>query len=205
MNIEELRKEILDCLENVKNTLTINDEIIVADFRDISKDEYENFFLFCENIGFEENYVTYKQYYYLKQKYRVNNLAETENIVEKLRAVKDKDEIVSYLRETKTLLTVSSNNPKDGKKAITRYRVVARNNNYSLLDISLRTGRKNQIRVHMKDMNHPIVGDSKYGLKDGFRRMYLHAYKLSLTLPGSDKLMTFETDVPNEFIKLIEK
>ena len=80
-------------LENVKNTLTINDEIIVADFRDISKDEYENFFLFCENIGFEENYVTYKQYYYLKQKYRVNNLAETENIVEKLRAVKDKDEI----------------------------------------------------------------------------------------------------------------
>lgn len=119
--------------------------------------------------------------------------------------VKDKDEIVSYLRETKTLLTVSSNNPKDGKKAITRYRVVARNNNYSLLDISLRTGRKNQIRVHMKDMNHQIVGDSKYGLKDGFRRMYLHAYKLSLTLPGSDKLMTFETDVPNEFIKLIEK
>ena len=118
--------------------------------------------------------------------------------------VKDKDEIVSYLRETKTLLTVSSNNPKDGKKAITRYRVVARNNNYSLLDIGLRTGRKNQIRVHMKDMNHPIVGDSKYGSKDGFRRMYLHAYKLSLTLPGRDKLMTFETDVPNEFIKLIE-
>ena len=80
-------------LESVKNTVTINDEIIVADFRDVSKDEYENFFLFCENIGFEENYVTYKQYHYLKQKYRVNNLAETENIIEKLRAVKDQDEI----------------------------------------------------------------------------------------------------------------
>ena len=75
-------------LESVKNTVTINDEIIVADFRDVSKDEYENFFLFCENIGFEENYVTYKQYHYLKQKYRVNNLAETENIIEKLRAVR---------------------------------------------------------------------------------------------------------------------
>lgn len=80
-------------LESVKNTVTINDEIIVADFRDVSKDEYENFFLFCENIGFEENYVTYKQYHYLKQKYRVNNLAETENTIEKLRAVKDQDEI----------------------------------------------------------------------------------------------------------------
>ena len=62
-------------LESVKKTVTINDEIIVADFRDIS--QYENFFLFCENVGFEENYVTYKQYYYLKQKYKVNNLSET--------------------------------------------------------------------------------------------------------------------------------
>ena len=67
-------------LESVKKTVTINDEIIVADFRDIS--QYENFFLFCENVGFEENYVTYKQYYYLKQKYKVNNLSETEDIIE---------------------------------------------------------------------------------------------------------------------------
>ena len=78
-------------LESVRKTVTINDEIIVADFRDVS--EYENFFLFCENVGFEENYVTYKQYYYLKQKYKVNNLSETEDIIEKLRAVKDNDEI----------------------------------------------------------------------------------------------------------------
>ena len=78
-------------LESVKKTVTINDEIIVADFRDIS--QYENFFLFCENVGFEENYVTYKQYYYLKQKYKVNNLSETEDIIEKLRAVKDNDEL----------------------------------------------------------------------------------------------------------------
>lgn len=80
-------------LESVKSVLTINDEIIVSDFRDISKEDYENFFLFCENIGFEENYVTYKQYHYLKQKYRANNLAETDNIIEKLRAVKDDEEI----------------------------------------------------------------------------------------------------------------
>ena len=80
-------------LESVRSTVTINDELIIADFRDVSKEECENFFLFCENIGFEENYVTYKQYHYLKQKYKVNNLAETENIIEKLRAIKDKEEI----------------------------------------------------------------------------------------------------------------
>lgn len=79
-------------LESVKSTVTINDEIIVADFRDVSKEECENFFLFCENIGFEENYVTYKQYGQLKERYKVN-LAETDNIIEKLRAVKDSEEI----------------------------------------------------------------------------------------------------------------
>lgn len=80
-------------LENVKSTLTINDEIIVADFRDVGKEECENFFLFCENIGFEEDYVTYKQYHFLKQKYKVNNLVDTENIIEKLREIKDEEEI----------------------------------------------------------------------------------------------------------------
>ena len=79
-------------LESVKSTVTINDEIIVADFKDVSKEECENFFLFCDNVGFEETYVTYKQYQYLKQKYKVN-LAETENMIEKLRAVKDSEEI----------------------------------------------------------------------------------------------------------------
>lgn len=80
-------------LENVQATLTISDEVIVADFRDIDKDEYENFFLFCENIGFEEDFVTYKDYQYLKQKFKINNLEETDFIVEKLREVKEEDEI----------------------------------------------------------------------------------------------------------------
>ena len=80
-------------LEMVKATVTINDEVIIADFREIGKEEYENFFVFCENIGFEENYVTYKEYHFLKQKYKINNLAETEDIIEKLREVKDEEEI----------------------------------------------------------------------------------------------------------------
>lgn len=80
-------------LEDVNRTLTIDDEIIVADVRDVSAEEAENFFVFCENIGFEENYVTYEQYKRLKRRYRVNNMVETENIIEKQRMIKDEEEI----------------------------------------------------------------------------------------------------------------
>ena len=60
--------------------------------------EAENFFVFCENIGFEENYVTYEQYKHLKQKYRVNNMVETDSIIEKQRMIKDEEEL-SNLRK----------------------------------------------------------------------------------------------------------
>lgn len=80
-------------LEDVNRTLTIDDEIIVADVRDVSAEEAENFFVFCENIGFEENYVTYEQYKRLKRRYRINNMVETENIIEKQRMIKDEEEI----------------------------------------------------------------------------------------------------------------
>lgn len=80
-------------IEDVNKTLTIDDEIIVADMRDVSREEAENFFVFCENIGFEENYVTYDQYKRLKRRYRINNMVETENIIEKQRMIKDEEEI----------------------------------------------------------------------------------------------------------------
>ena len=80
-------------LEDVNRTLTIDDEIIVADTRDVSDEEAENLFVFCENIGFEENYVTYEQYKKLKQRYRINNMVETEGIIEKQRMIKDEEEI----------------------------------------------------------------------------------------------------------------
>lgn len=80
-------------IEDVNRALTIDDEIIVVDMRDVSKEEAENFFVFCENIGFEENHVTFNQYKKLKQRYRINNMVETENIIEKQRMIKDDDEI----------------------------------------------------------------------------------------------------------------
>lgn len=79
--------------EEVNSTLTINDEIVVHEFKDFNIDEYENFFMFCENVGFEEAYVTYEQYKEFMHKFKVNNMQETEKIIEKQRMLKDNDEI----------------------------------------------------------------------------------------------------------------
>lgn len=80
-------------IEAVKNILTIDDEIIVNDIRSISKEEYENFFMFCENVGFEENYVRYSEYKNIMHTYKINNLVETEKIIEKQRIIKNEEEI----------------------------------------------------------------------------------------------------------------
>ena len=80
-------------IEHVHSTLTLFDEIIVYDIHDVSKDDYENFFMFCENVGFEEHFVTYAQYKEFIRKYKIHNLVETEKIIERQRMIKDEDEI----------------------------------------------------------------------------------------------------------------
>lgn len=88
-------------IEDVHNTLTLFDEIVVYDVRGLSKEDYENFFLFCENVGFEENYVTYAKYKEYMRKYKINSLVETENMIEKQRMIKDEDEIESIKKACK--------------------------------------------------------------------------------------------------------
>ena len=111
-----------------------------------------------------------------------------------------KGTITSYLTENKDHIVYSS---KNGKLAITDYIVLKEGNDKSLIDINIKTGRKNQIRVHMKENNTPILGDSKYGkkIKD---RMYLHAHKLKLVNPKTNNTMTFETDIPDKFKKILK-
>lgn len=100
----------------------------------------------------------------------------------------------------------SSSHTGDGLEAITDYQVLNETAEYSLLNISLKTGRKNQIRVHMKDIGHNVVGDKKYGAKtDPLKRLGLHAYKLEFKHPFSDKVMCFEAQVPKSFTSLIIK
>ena len=85
-------------IEDVHNTLTLFDEIVVYDARGLSKEDYENFFMFCENVGFEENYVTYAKFKEYMHKYKVNCLVETENMIEKQRMIKDEEEI-EYIKQ----------------------------------------------------------------------------------------------------------
>ena len=116
---------------------------------------------------------------------------------------KDQDTIVQYLRETKTNLVYPAKN-KDGKEAITHYEVLKKNEEYSLLKIEIKTGRKNQIRVALSSINHPIVGDKKYGEKDGEARLFLHANRLKLYYPEIKKEILLETAIPNEFKRIVK-
>ncbi|NLA33828.1 MAG: RNA pseudouridine synthase [Tenericutes bacterium] len=120
-----------------------------------------------------------------------------EGIIEKEGTIK------SWLKETSNYKVYSSNKPHDGKLAITKYRSITYNGQYTLLQILLETGRKNQIRVHMKDINHPIIGDLKYGSsKSPLKRLGLHANLLEIYHPLSKELLIFETDIPQNFINL---
>lgn len=80
-------------IEAVNMALTIDDEVMVYDKRNMIKDDYENFFMFCETVGFEESYVTYENYKNIKQLYKINDMVETEQIIEKQRIRKDDEEI----------------------------------------------------------------------------------------------------------------
>ncbi|HCF70960.1 MAG TPA: RNA pseudouridine synthase [Syntrophomonas sp.] len=111
--------------------------------------------------------------------------------------------IKSWLKETKTKLMYSSGREGDGLEAVTHYRVLQTNAKYSLLEIRLETGRKNQIRVHLKDMGHSIIGDKKYGsTTNPIGRLGLHAHILAFKHPVSGRVMRFETEVPKKFTSL---
>ncbi|MFD2831034.1 RluA family pseudouridine synthase [Corticicoccus populi] len=110
--------------------------------------------------------------------------------------------ITSWLTENKALIMRSSKNPNKGKKAVTRYKVLKSNKKFSLLKVNLDTGRKNQIRVHMQDLGHPIVGDKKYGAQNNpIRRIGLHAHVISFNHPVTGELLRFESKVPEEFTR----
>ena len=112
--------------------------------------------------------------------------------------------VVSWLKDNKMYVTYSSAEDNGGDKAITHYQTVKRGNGYSLLELKLETGRKNQIRVHMQDLKHPIVGDTKYGNGDDpIGRLGLHAFKLCFYHPVTGERMEFETPYPSSFKSLI--
>lgn len=127
-----------------------------------------------------------------------NYLVVVEGFVEK-----EQDKITSWLKETKTLTVYSSHKPGDGQKAVTGYKVLRRNKNYSMLEAKLETGRRNQIRVHMQDIGHSVVGDKRYGATSNpIGRLGLHAQVLAFRHPITKEEMRFETKIPTEFMRL---
>jgi len=114
--------------------------------------------------------------------------------------------ITSYLAENRVHKMYSVTDPKKGKLAKTRYRVLRESPEYSLLEIDLLTGRKNQIRVHLSDKGCPVVGDGKYGAKEkGIKRLTLHAASITIVHPHSKEQMTFTAKVPAYFESLMKK
>lgn len=106
----------------------------------------------------------------------------------------------SYLAENKAFFVYSTPDQRLGKLSHTAYTVTAENNKFSLLEVSLLTGRKHQIRVHLSEIGHPVVGDEKYGRKnDPHKRLALHAKSLSFKHPFTGKPLSFETEVPDYF------
>lgn len=114
-------------------------------------------------------------------------------------------EVRGLLAENSQHIVYVTDDPRVGKPALTRYSVVKSANGYTLLEVELETGRKNQIRVHMKELGHPIVGDRKYGAKTSpINRLALHAMTLRFVHPITKKLMDFSTPIPNSFQSMVK-
>lgn len=116
---------------------------------------------------------------------------------------RDQAQIRTWLTDRK--LYVSSSNYDDGGKlSITHYKTIKRANGFSMMELELETGRKNQIRVHMSELGHPVVGDQRYGCEiDPLGRLALHAFKLCFYHPVTGELMEFETPYPASFRNLM--
>ncbi|CCX47395.1 pseudouridine synthase [Bacteroides sp. CAG:927] len=113
--------------------------------------------------------------------------------------------IKSYLTENAEHEVYSTPDTEKGQLAVTRYKTLACKNGYTLLEVELDTGRKNQIRVHMKEHGHPIVGDRRYGAKSSpIHRLALHAQTLRFVHPVTRKEMNFETPIPSGFTKMVK-
>jgi RluA family pseudouridine synthase len=113
-------------------------------------------------------------------------------------------EIISYLVENSMGRMYSVKNPDKGKFSKTGYKVIKEKMGFSLLEISLFTGTKNQIRVHFAEKNHPVVGDKIYGNDEkSSKRLLLHSLSLTIIHPFTKKTITFSTNVPDYFVQFM--
>lgn len=135
-----------------------------------------------------------------------NNIVQQRQYIAVLQGTPNPAEgtISSYLAENAKYDVYSTDNPEEGKLAITHYKTLATSRGLTLAELNLSTGRKNQIRVHMKERGCPVVGDPRYGSKGSpLGRLCLHAQTLSLVHPVTRQLMTFTAPAPPSFAALV--
>ena len=117
-----------------------------------------------------------------------------------------KGEITTYLMENKALRVYSVKDTITGKLARTGFKVLQENEEFSLLEIDLFTGRKHQIRVHLSEKGHPVLSDKIYGtIAKGPQRLALHSSFLRIIHPFKKKEMVFETEIPAYFTSFFQR
>lgn len=119
---------------------------------------------------------------------------------------RDAGTIESWLTDRKLYVSSSPYDDGTGRYSVTHYKTIKRANGYSLMELNLETGRKNQIRVHMSDLGHPVIGDERYGSQTNpLGRLALHAFKLCFYHPVTGEHMQFETPYPSNFKSIMLK
>ncbi len=120
------------------------------------------------------------------------------------RLKQDHGTVRTFLAEDRSRRMHSTSGAGEGKRAVTHWQVLRRFPKWTVLEVSLETGRKNQIRAHLSEMGHPIVGDKAYGSTvDPFGRIALHAYRLGFSHPTTGTPLLIETQPPPEFRKYL--
>ena len=110
----------------------------------------------------------------------------------------------NYLAENAAHEVYVTDSPEKGQRAVTRYKTLRSRGRYSMVELQLSTGRKNQIRVHMKELGHPVVGDRRYGAGSSpIHRLALHAQTLRFVHPVTRRDMNFTSPLPSGFSRLV--
>jgi 23S rRNA pseudouridine1911/1915/1917 synthase len=142
----------------------------------------------------------------LQSQFRKHSLDRRYWAIVEGRVATEEGTIKTRLAENQARRMHSTDDPTAGKEAVTHYRVLRRFPSATALEIRLETGRKNQIRVHLSELGHPIVGDRAYGsTREELGRMGLHAFLLEIEHPRTRKRALFRTEAPPEFRKYLPR
>jgi len=139
--------------------------------------------------------------HHLQQQFKNHSATRKYVAVAEGRLRRDQETIRSFLAENAAHRVYSVKDSQKGKLAVTHFSVLKRSSQATLIEVQLESGRKHQIRVHLAEHGHPILGDKSYGSRrNPLRRLALHASSLSFSHPGTGQRLQFESPCPNSFL-----